>query len=95
MTNAFILCDLLWKVQKGHAVNRKGSFKWIAIQCYSLELRSDISSSIEEVEHIQHKFCCNLNKYYKIYMPYEYKNIKINILYLDVEWETKTMKNIT
>ncbi len=27
MTNGFILCDLLWKVQKGHAANRKGSFK--------------------------------------------------------------------
>ncbi len=27
MTNAFILCDLLWKVQKVHARNREGSFK--------------------------------------------------------------------
>ncbi len=27
MTNAFILCDLLWKVQKGHVANREGSFK--------------------------------------------------------------------
>ncbi len=26
MTNAFILCDLLWKVQKGHTANREGSF---------------------------------------------------------------------
>ncbi len=26
MTNAFILCDLVWKVQKGYATNRKGSF---------------------------------------------------------------------
>ncbi len=26
MTNAFILCDLLWKVQKGHAANIEGSF---------------------------------------------------------------------
>ncbi len=26
MTNAFILCDLVWKVQKSHAVNREGSF---------------------------------------------------------------------
>ncbi len=26
-TNAFILCDLLWKIQKDHAVNREGSFK--------------------------------------------------------------------
>ncbi len=27
MTNAFILCDLLWKVQKSHEANREGSFK--------------------------------------------------------------------
>ncbi len=26
MTNAFILCDILWKVQKSHAANREGSF---------------------------------------------------------------------
>ncbi len=26
MTNAFILCDLIWKVQKSHAANREGSF---------------------------------------------------------------------
>ncbi len=28
MTNAFILCDLVWKVQKSHAVNREGSIKF-------------------------------------------------------------------
>ncbi len=27
MTNAFILCDLVWNVQKSHAANREGSFK--------------------------------------------------------------------
>ncbi len=27
MTDAFILCDLVWKVQKSHTVNREGSFK--------------------------------------------------------------------
>ncbi len=26
ITTAFILCDLVWKVQKNHAVNREGSF---------------------------------------------------------------------
>ncbi len=26
MTNAFILCDLVWKVQKCHAAKREGSF---------------------------------------------------------------------
>ncbi len=31
MTNAFILYDLVWKVQKGLAVNREGSFNWITI----------------------------------------------------------------
>ncbi len=25
MANVFILCDLLWKVQKGNAANREGS----------------------------------------------------------------------
>ncbi len=27
MANAFILCDLLWKVQKNHAANKEGNFK--------------------------------------------------------------------
>ncbi len=27
MTNTFILCDLVWKVQKGHATNREG-LRW-------------------------------------------------------------------
>ncbi len=27
MTNAFILCDLVWKVQKSHAENTEGSLK--------------------------------------------------------------------
>ncbi len=26
MTNAFILCDLVWNVQKSHPANREGSF---------------------------------------------------------------------
>ncbi len=30
MTNVFILCDLLWKVQKNHAANIEGSFNiWL------------------------------------------------------------------
>ncbi len=28
MTNAFILCDLLWKVQKSHTANIEESFKY-------------------------------------------------------------------
>ncbi len=38
ITNAFILCDLLWKVQKSYAANREGSFKYDVttdIKCYS------------------------------------------------------------
>ncbi len=31
MINAFILCDLLWKVQKSHAANRDGSFNFVNI----------------------------------------------------------------
>ncbi len=27
MTNAFIICDLVWKVQKSHAAIREGNFK--------------------------------------------------------------------
>ncbi len=32
MTNAFILCDLIWKVQKCHAANKEGSFKYYLLQ---------------------------------------------------------------
>ncbi len=35
MTNAFILCDLVWKVHKSHAANREGSFN---INMFSLSL---------------------------------------------------------
>ncbi len=31
MTNAFILCDLLWKVQKNHVSSREGSFNMVSI----------------------------------------------------------------
>ncbi len=31
MTNAFILCDLLWKVQKSNAANREGSSTYTSI----------------------------------------------------------------
>ncbi len=34
MTNAFILCDLLWKAKKGHAANREVSFN--VISCMSI-----------------------------------------------------------
>ncbi len=34
MTNAFILCNLQWKVQKSHAVNREGSFNYLQIYPY-------------------------------------------------------------
>ncbi len=31
MINAFILCDLVWKVQKSHEANREGSFNDLKI----------------------------------------------------------------
>ncbi len=38
MTNAFILYDSVWKVQKMHAANREGSFKFVLeIQGISVE----------------------------------------------------------
>ncbi len=33
MTNAFTLCNLLWKVQKSHAANREGSFNMLKLVC--------------------------------------------------------------
>ncbi len=33
MSNAFILCDLVWKVQKSHVANTEGSFKGKA-ECF-------------------------------------------------------------
>ncbi len=47
MTNAFILCDLVWKVKKSYEENREGSFKQKRLdegsnQCTSYSLaRSD------------------------------------------------------
>ncbi len=38
MTNAFILCDLLWNVQKNHAANREGRFKPLASTGPSLQI---------------------------------------------------------
>ncbi len=39
MTNVFIICDLVWKVQKGYAAKRVGSFNCVdiyLIQCCCL-----------------------------------------------------------
>ncbi len=39
MTNAFILCLLVWKIQKSHAANRDGSFKCnISLCAYKMEI---------------------------------------------------------
>ncbi len=38
MTNAFILCDLLWKVQQSHAVNREGSFNLTLLNDFTLKI---------------------------------------------------------
>ncbi len=44
MTNAFILCDLVWKVQKSHAANREDSFKLRGVcrglPCYAASLKN-------------------------------------------------------
>ncbi len=39
MTNALILCDLVWKVKKSHAVNREGSFNIFVYDaaCFTLD----------------------------------------------------------
>ncbi len=34
MTNAFILCDLVGKVQKSHAANREGSFNYSPVKSH-------------------------------------------------------------
>ncbi len=34
MINAFILCDLLWKVQESHAANRERSFNIVLLNTY-------------------------------------------------------------
>ncbi len=52
ITNAFILCDLLWKVQKNHAANRKGSFK--------MSMRLGHEASFATGSHCLHCYhCCN------------------------------------
>ncbi len=45
MTNAFILCDLVWKVQKRHAVNRERSFKLrVNVRQFRIKTRWSITS---------------------------------------------------
>ncbi len=46
-TNAFIVCDLFWKVQKGHATNREGSFNYYM--------------TYENVTHINYNTCTTLS----------------------------------
>ncbi len=65
MTNVFILCNVLWKVQKSLAANREGSFKYPILQqqlwqcCNFLFLPS--SPGLHAV------ICCNCFSY-----PYKY-----------------------
>ncbi len=40
MTTAFIFCDLVWKVQKGYAANREGSFTAVLGIRYGVTLLS-------------------------------------------------------
>ncbi len=46
MNNAFILCDLLWKVQKSHAVNREGSFNYTIWPALSYSCLLEYHSSL-------------------------------------------------
>ncbi len=46
MTNAFILCDLVWKFQKRHAVNRIGIFKLILSDTKAYNKRSFMTMTI-------------------------------------------------
>ncbi len=48
MTNAFILYDLVWKVQKGHEANREGSFKCEDIRFVPLGLPCFSRFSLED-----------------------------------------------
>ncbi len=51
MTNAFILCDLVWKVQKRDAAKRESSFK---------SQQSEDTSEMRELKHVSYK-CKTLN----------------------------------
>ncbi len=55
IANAFILCDLVWKVQKSHAANREGSFN-ISVQWTSL-------SYLTEKEHQENIYIFNMFTY--------------------------------
>ncbi len=47
ITNAFILCDLLWKVKKSHAANREGSFKNVSKQLGTARLHGGEALSLD------------------------------------------------
>ncbi len=51
MTNAFILCDLLWKVQKIHAANREGRFK---VEYHANAKYENPYQNSEKIAHIGH-----------------------------------------
>ncbi len=70
MTSASILCDLVWKVQKSHAANREGSFKYNKfIHCGKLISHSGEDSrsswspmSHNLVIHYANLSCCHTTK---------------------------------
>ncbi len=39
MTNAFILCDLVWKIQKSYAANRESSFNFGALNWFDSSIK--------------------------------------------------------
>ncbi len=57
MTNAFILCNLLWKVQKNLAANREGSFQ--------LKSGTDIATHIMTTDYIP-----QIRDIYSVYILY-------------------------
>ncbi len=52
MTNAFILCDFIWKVQKSHAANREGSFNYCCPSWTGLT-----SIQLFSVDHVHNVYC--------------------------------------
>ncbi len=54
MTNAFILCDLVWKVQKSHAVTREGSFNGYNSHVYNREAILRYEQTIAMIIELNH-----------------------------------------
>ncbi len=60
MTNAFILCNLLWKVQKGLAANREGSFNFVLSSDVAQALAVESSTILTALWLVLHKNAWNV-----------------------------------